>query len=137
MPHVRHSFDEHPSTEPFISVPVLTNAAPEPVVVQGLDHLLKRWTFVLVLIGVWVPAAAAGLGLYYLWFTSIDKTMPVFLLLVFLMVCTVLGLLLSTVEGKPLVAAVAFALLSAPGAATAAAAVLHGAYYFQWVDRPR
>ena len=111
--------------------------AAEPVEVPSQFHFLKRWTFVLVLIGVWIPAAAAGVGLYYLWFTSVDKTLPVFLLLVFLLVCTVLGLLLSMVEGKPLVSAVALALLSAPGAATAAAAVLHGAYYFQWIERPR
>lgn len=139
-PYARPSTDAYPPTLPFVRLAdgadAITPAAPEPVAVPAQYHYLKRWTFVLVLIGVWVPAAAAGLGLYYLWFTSVDKTMPVFLLLVFVAVCAVTGVLLSTVEGKPLVTAVAFALLSATGAATAAAAFLHGAYFFQWIDRP-
>ncbi len=132
-------FDEHPPTEPFDKpADKPPPAAATPVVVPGQyhHHYVKRWAFVLVLIAVWLPAAAIGLGLYYLWFNSIDKTMPVFLLLIFLVVCTVAGLLLAMVERKPLVTAVALALLSAPGAATAAAAVLHGAYFFQWIDRP-
>lgn len=119
-------------------VPLVDNtAAPaQPVAVPAQLHFLKRWTFVLVLIGVWIPSAAIGVGIYYMWFTSVDKTLPVFLLLIFLAVCTVVGLQLAMVENKPLVSAVALALLSAPMAATSAAAVLHGAYYFQWIERP-
>ena len=46
----------------------------EPRRVPATDQYLKRWTFVLVVAGVWIVAAAIGLGLYYWWFHSIDKT---------------------------------------------------------------
>jgi len=108
----------------------------QPVSVPGHYHYLKRWTYVLVLAGVWLPAAAAGLALYYWWFRSLDKAWPLFVVLVVVIACTVGGLLLALVEGKPLVTAVALAVMSAAFAATAAAAVLHGAYFFQWIERP-
>ena len=38
------------------------------------EQYLKRWTFVLVVAAVWIVAAAIGLGLYYWWFHSINKT---------------------------------------------------------------
>ena len=47
---------------------------------------LKRWKFVLSVAAVWVFAAAAGWGLYYWWFHSIDKTPPVFVVLLFVVV---------------------------------------------------
>ena len=43
-------------------------------------------------------AAAVGLGLYYWWFHSLDKTPPVFVVLVFLVVCTVGSLLTAMVS---------------------------------------
>jgi hypothetical protein len=107
----------------------------QPVVVPGQYHYLKRWSFVLVLAAVWIPAAAIGAALYYEWYHSIDKTLSVFLALVVIVVCTVAGLLLAMVERKPLVAAVAIAVMSAPFASTAAAAALYGAYVFGWIAR--
>ncbi|HZA77238.1 MAG TPA: hypothetical protein VE623_12715 [Acidimicrobiales bacterium] len=60
---------ETPPSEP-IPVPA------QPVVVPGSYHYLKRWTFVLVVLGVSIVAAAIGLGLYYWWYQSVDKTPP-------------------------------------------------------------
>jgi hypothetical protein len=119
--------------------PLAAEREPAPLVqseiVPGTYQYLKRWTFVLVVAGVWIVGAACGLGLYYWWFHSLDKTMPVFVVVLFLMACTVGGLLTAMVGRKPVVAAVAIALMSAPLAATAAAAVLHGTYFCQHVSR--
>jgi hypothetical protein len=103
--------------------------------VAGTYQYLKRWTFVLVVAGVWIPAAGAGLGLYHWWFHSIGKTPPVFVVLIFLVVCTVGSLLTAMVDNKPLVSALAIALMSAPLAAIGAAAVLHGLYFCDRVSR--
>jgi hypothetical protein len=119
---------EAPPSEP-LPVPA------QPVVVPGQYQFLKRWTFVLVLIGVWIPAAVIGLGLYQWWYSSIDKTPPVFVLLMYLVVCTVGALLLAMAQNKPLVSGVALALMSAPFASTAAAAALYGGYVFHWIQR--
>jgi hypothetical protein len=109
--------------------------AAQPAVVLGSYQYLKRWTFVLVVAGVWIIAAACGLGLYHWWFHSLTKTPSVFVVLVFLMVCTVGSLLAAMVSNKPLVSALAIGLMSAPLAATAAAAVLHGHYFCEHVSR--
>jgi hypothetical protein len=110
-----------------------TTAQPEAV--PGTCQHLKRWAFVLVVAGVWIVAAACGLGLYYWWFHSFDKTPPVFVVLVFLIVCTVGSLLTAMVQNKPLVSALAVALMSAPLAALGGAAVLHGLYFCDRVSR--
>jgi hypothetical protein len=107
----------------------------QPEVVPGTYQYLKRWTFVLVVAGVWIVAAACGWGLYYWWFHSLDKTPPVFVVLLFVIVCTVGGLLTAMVQNKPLVSALAVALMSAPLAATGGAAVLHGLYFCDRVSR--
>lgn len=107
----------------------------QPEVVPGTFQFLKRWTFVLVVAGVWIVAAACGVGLYYWWFHSIDKTPPVFVVLVFVIVCTVGSLLSAMVYHKPLVSALAIALMSAPLAALGGAAVLHGLYFCEWASR--
>jgi hypothetical protein len=107
----------------------------QPAVVPGTFQFLKRWTFVLVVTGVWTVAAACGVGLYYWWFHSFDKTPPVFVVLVFLIVCTVGSLLTAMVQNKPLVSALAIALMSAPLAALGGAAVLHGLYFCEWASR--
>jgi peptidoglycan/LPS O-acetylase OafA/YrhL len=109
--------------EPVVHWP----AEPEPA--QPHVHGVKRWIFVAVLVVVWIPAAAAGVGLYYWWFQSVDKTWPVFVVLIFVGVCTVCALLAAMVNDKPLVSALALALMAAPLAAVAAAAVLHGTYF--------
>ena len=107
-----------------------------PVVVPGNYQFLKRWKFALIVAGVWVLAAAAGLGFYYWWYIALVKTLPVFGILLFLVVCMVASLLVSMVPNRPQITALAIALMAAPLAATAAAAVLHGAYYFEWIARP-
>lgn len=120
-------------TEDPPSEPLPTPA--QSVVVPSAYQYLKRWTFVLVVAGVWIVAAAAGLGLYYWWFHSLDKTPSVFVVLIFLVVCTVGSLLTAMVQNKPLVSGLSVALMSAPLAAVGAAAVLHGMYFCDRVGR--
>ncbi len=107
-----------------------------PVVVPGSYQFVKRWKFALIVAGVWVLAAAVGLGFYYWWYTALTKTIPVFGILLYLVVCMVASLLVSMVPNRPQITALAIALMAAPLASTAAAAVLHGAYYFEWIARP-
>ncbi|AFM15390.1 hypothetical protein Mycch_0572 [Mycolicibacterium chubuense NBB4] len=106
-----------------------------PVVVPGVPQFISRWKFVLVVAGVWIVAAAAGLGLYYWWYHALDKTMPVFVTLVYLIACIVASLLTAMVQHKPAVSAMAIAMMAAPLASTAAAAVLYGGYVFGWITR--
>ncbi|MGV0773620.1 hypothetical protein [Mycobacterium syngnathidarum] len=106
-----------------------------PIVVEGSYLSVKWWTFVGVLAGVWVVSAAAGAGLYYYWYQSADKTWPVFVVLAYIVVTTVGALVASTAQRKPLLSALAIALMSAPLAAMAAAAVFYGAYVFGWIAR--
>ena len=84
---------------------------------------------------VWIVAAVAGLGLYYWWFHSLDKTPPVFVVLVYIVVCTVGSLLAAMVQNKPLVSALSIGLMSAPLAAVGGAAVLHGLYFCERASR--
>jgi hypothetical protein len=107
----------------------------QPAVVPGSYQYLKRWHFVLIVAGVWLVAAVVGLGLYYWWFHSVDKTPAVFVVLIYLVVCTVGSLLTAMVQDKPLVSAVSIGLMSAPFAAVGAAAVLHGVYFCDRVGR--
>lgn len=108
----------------------------QPVVVPSAYQFVKRWKFALISFGVWLLAAAAGAGFYYWWYTALDKTLPVFGILLYLAACMVASLLVSMVSDRPQVTALAIALMSAPLASTAAAAALHGAYYFEWIVRP-
>ena len=119
--------------DPEPSEPIPASA--QPSVVPGTYQYLKRWTFVLVVAGVWIVGAAIGVGLYYWWFHSLDKTPAVFVVLIFLMVCSVGGVLTAMVNNKPMVSALAIALMSAPLAATGGAAVLHGLYFCDRVSR--
>jgi hypothetical protein len=106
-----------------------------PIVVPGNYQYLKRWHFALVAACVWAIAAVAGYGLYHWWYHSLDKTAPVFVVLVFLILCTVAGLLIAMVPNRPVASALAIAFTSAPLAATAGAAVLHGLYFCEWASR--
>ncbi|MEV0668691.1 hypothetical protein [Mycobacterium sp. NPDC050441] len=116
---------------PSAPVPV-----PAPsVVVEGSYLSVKWWTLVGVLAAVWFVSAAAGAGLYYYWYQSADKTWPVFIALAYVVATTVGALLASTAQRKPVVSALAIALMSAPLAAMAAAAVFYGAYVFGWIAR--
>jgi len=111
------------------SVESTTPAQAQDVVGDGeQQHNLKRSTFVLVLVAVWIPAGAIGLGLYRWWFHdhSPGKSFPVFVVLIFVLLCTVGALLLAMASSRPLVAAFAIALMSAPYAAVIAAAPLYG-----------
>ena len=108
----------------------------QPIVVPSSYQFVKRWKFALIAVGVWFVAAAAGAGCYYWWYTALDKTLPVFGILLYMVACMVASLLVSMVPDRPQVTALAIALMSAPLASTAAAAVLHGAYYFEWIVRP-
>ncbi len=105
------------------------------IVVEGSYLYVKWWTFVGVLAAVWFVSAAAGAGLYYYWFQSVDKTWPVFVVLAYVVVTTVGALLASTAQRKAVVSALAIALMSAPLAAMAAAALFYGAYVFGWIAR--
>lgn len=107
-----------------------------PVSVAGSYQFVKRWRFALIVAGVWLLAAAAGLGFYYWWYTALVKTLPVFGILLYLMVAMVASVLVSLVPNRPQVTALAIALMAAPLASAAAAAVLHGAYFFEWITRP-
>ena len=110
-------------------------AAAKPDAVPSTYPYLKRWIFVLVVAAVWIVAALAGLSLYYWWFHSLDKTPPVFVVLVYLAVCTVGSLLAAMVQDKPLVSALSIGLMSAPLAAVGGAAVLHGIYFCERASR--
>ena len=123
------------ATEPVEppSAPIPAFAPPE--VVPGTYAYLKRWTFVAVLLGVWVVAGAAGAGLYEWWFAALNKTAPVFVTLVWVVLCTVGGLIASTAPRRPLLSALGIALMSSPLASTVAAAVLYGSYVFGWFGR--
>lgn len=125
-----------PKPDPKPVSSVADAEAPGPVAVPGRYLYLKWWKFVLVLFGVWSFAAVFGLSLFYWWYHTIDKTPPVFATFGYIVVCTVAGLILSMVEAKPLVAALAIAVMSAPAASVAAAAPLYGSYYCEHVTTP-
>ncbi len=127
---------ELPAQPPADAAPSEPLPAPaHPLVVPGSHPFLKRWTFVGVVACVWFAAAAAGWGLYSWWFSSIDKTASVFVVLVFVVTCGVAGLLLAMVPDRPVVSALAIAAMSAPLAATAGAAVLHGLNFCEYASR--
>ncbi|BBY06939.1 hypothetical protein [Mycobacterium noviomagense] len=117
---------------PAVSSPSEPIKAPaQPVAVPGRYYFLKWWKFVLLVAAVWVVAAPIGLGLFYWWYHSIDKTPAVFVVLVYVVVCTVGSLMLAMVQDRPLLSALAIAVMSALFASFAAAAPLYGYYYCQ------
>ncbi|MGO9384529.1 MAG: hypothetical protein ACLP4W_21185 [Mycobacterium sp.] len=101
----------------------------QSVTVPGRYLYLKWWKLALVLLGVWMAVAEVGLGLFYWWYHSSDKTPVVFVVLVYVVVCAVGGVMLAMVHGRPLISALSFAVMSAPFASVAAAAPLYGYYY--------
>lgn len=108
----------------------LTAPAP-PITVPSRYHYLKWWQFILMLLAVWVPAGAVGAGLFYWWThdNSAYKTPVVFVVFVYVVVSVVAGLMLAMVTDRPLVSALAIAMLSAVFASVLAAAPLYGAFY--------
>lgn len=105
----------------------------QSVTVPGRYVYLKWWKLALVLLGVWLVAAEVGLGLFYWWYHSPDKTPAGFAALVYVVACIVAGVMLAMVPGKPLVSALSVAVMSGPFAAVAAAAPLYGYYYCERV----
>jgi hypothetical protein len=105
--------------------------APVPVTVPGRYLYLKWWKLALVIAAVWCAAAPVGLGLFSWWYHTIDKSLPVFVVLVYVVACAVGAVMLAMTEGRPLVSALSVAVLSAPLASVAAAAPLYGFYYCQ------
>jgi hypothetical protein len=97
--------------------------------VPGRYQYLKWWKFVLVILGVWFAAAEVGPSLFYWWFHTIDKTWPVFTVLVYVVACSVADVLLAMVQGRPLITALSLAVMSGPFASVAAAAPLYSDYY--------
>ncbi|BBZ49659.1 hypothetical protein H7H82_01775 [Mycobacterium heidelbergense] len=109
-----------------------TEAAGVPVqsvTVPGRYTYLKWWKLLLVVLGVWLVVAEIGLGLFSWWYHSVDKTPSVFMVLVYVVACAVGGVMLAMVEGRPLISALAFAVMSGPFASIVAAAPLYGYYY--------
>jgi len=130
-PLAYRAFDPETGSAPAVVPPA------QPLVVPGSYQFLKRWAFALVVAAVWVVAAPIGAALYYWWVgdADLDKTWPVYGVLLYLIVCTVVSLLFAMVQNRPMVAALAIALMSAPLASTAGAAALYGAYVFGWITR--
>ncbi|MGE2717335.1 hypothetical protein ACQI4L_25030 [Mycolicibacterium litorale] len=128
-PIAYEALDFEPDPEPMVVPPAV------PVVLPGSYQFLKRWVFALVLAAVWVVAAPIGAALYYWWVGDLDpdKTWPVYGVLVYLVCSTVAGLIVAMVARKPVISALAIALMSAPLASTAGAAALYGAYVFGWI----
>jgi hypothetical protein len=138
---------DEPASSPVPAAPTATSdalpsgalhAPAPPIAVPGRYHHVKWWQFVLALLAVWVPAAAIGAGLYYWWTHdhSVHKTAVVFVVLVYVVVCTVAGLMLAMVPDRPLVSALAIAMMSAVFASVVAAAPLYGAFYCDHSQRP-
>ena len=98
---------------------------------------MKWWQFILMLLAVWIPPAAIGAGLFYWWShdASRHKTTVVFVVLVYVVVSTVAGLILAMVPDRPLVSALAIAMISAVFAAVVAAAPVYGKFYCEHSQR--
>ena len=137
-PQANGTTGDAPPVEPIPEQPAKSDAAaraePIPpqaqsVTVPGRYYYLKWWKLVLVIAGVWIVAAAIGLGLFSWWYHAVNKTPAVFVVLVYVVVCTVGGLMLAMVPDKPLLSALAIAAMSAVFASLAAAAPLYGHYY--------
>jgi hypothetical protein len=114
------------------AAPLEQAAAPvQSVTVPGRYYSLKWWKLILMITGAWIPASAIGPGLFYWWTQdhSPHKTPVVFVVLIYVATCTVAGLMLSMAEARPLVTALAIAVMSAPFASVAAAAPYYGAFY--------
>lgn len=128
-PIAYQALDFEPDSEPMTVLPA------QPVVLPGSYQFLKRWVLALVLAAVWVVAAAVGAALYHWWVGDLDpdKRWPVYTVLVYLLGCTVAGVIVAMIAKKPTISALAIALMSAPLASTAGAAALYGAYVFGWI----
>ncbi len=114
--------ERDPGTEPL-------GASVQSVTVPGRYQYLRWWKLVLVLVGVWAATAEVGLSLFYWWYHTIDKTPAVFMALVYVVACTVGGVMLAMVHGRPVISALSIAVMSGPFGSVIAAAPLYGYYY--------
>ena len=116
---------------PSESIPTSSIAVPDR------NQYVRWWQFVLMLLVVWIPAAAIGAGLFYWWShdDSRHKTEVVFVVLAYVVVSTVAGLILAMVADRPLVSALAIAMISAVFASVVAAAPVYGKFYCQHTQR--
>ena len=119
-------------TEAPAEVPVT-----DDVPAVDLYHYVKWWQFILVLLAVWIPTGGIGAGLFYWWShdASRHKTEVVFVVLAYVVVSTVAGLILAMVADRPLVSALAIAMISAVFASVVAAAPVYGKFYCQHSQR--
>ena len=118
-----------PNEEP--SPPATETAA--PVALPGRYQYVKWWKLLLVIFAAWVGAAQVGLSLFYWWYHTIDKAAAVYVVLIYVVACTVGGLMLSMVQGRPLITSLSLGVMSGPFASVAAAAPLYGYYYCERV----
>jgi len=126
--------DEEAGTPaPRVAQESATEITAAPVAVPGRYQYVKWWKLLSVLLGVWFAAAEVGLSLFYWWYHAIDKTPPMFVVLVYVVVCSVAGVLLAMVQGRPLISALALGVMSGPFASVAAAAPLYGYYHCERV----
>jgi hypothetical protein len=116
---------------PSESIPTSSIAVPDRY------QYVRWWQFVLMLLAVWIPAGAIGAGLFYWWShdASRHKTEVVFVVLAYVVVSTVAGLILAMVADRPLVSALAIAMISAVFASVVAAAPVYGKFYCQHSQR--
>ena len=116
---------------PSESIPTSSIALPDRY------HYVRWWQFVLMLLAVWIPAGAIGAGLFYWWShdASRHKTEVVFVVLAYVVASTVAGLILAMVADRPLVSALAIAMISAVFASVVAAAPVYGKFYCQHSQR--
>lgn len=107
------------------------------IAVPDRYQFVRWWQFVLILLAVWIPAGAIGAGLFYWWShdASKHKTTVVFVVLAYVVVSTVAGLILAMVADRPLVSALAIAMISAVFASVVAAAPVYGKFYCQHSQR--
>lgn len=116
---------------PSESIPTSSIAVPDRY------QYIRWWQFVSMLLAVWIPAGAIGAGLFYWWShdASRHKTEVVFVVLAYVVVSTVAGLILAMVADRPLVSALAIAMISAVFASVVAAAPVYGKFYCQHSQR--
>ncbi len=114
-----------------------SGSIPTSIAVPDRYQYVRWWQFVLILLAVWIPAGAIGAGLFYWWShdASRHKTTVVFVVLAYVVVSTVAGLILAMVADRPMVSALAIAMISAVFASGVAAAPVYGKFYCQHSQR--
>jgi hypothetical protein len=125
------------STAAYTDAPPSESIPTSSIAVPDRYQYVKWWQFVLILLAVWIPAGAIGAGLFYWWShdASKHKTAVVFVVLAYVVVSTVAGLILAMVADRPLVSALAIAMISVVFASVVAAAPVYGKFYCQHSQR--